>query len=179
VIFHDTPIAGAWVIAPERFEDERGHFARTYCATQFAERGLDPAIAQCSISFNASAGTLRGMHFQAQPHGEAKLVRCARGAIYDVVLDLRPDSSSYLSWYSVELDEDNALALFVPIGCAHGFQTLRDGSEVAYQISVPYESTAARGVRWNDPAFSIEWPDPPAAGRTISQRDASYPDYLP
>jgi dTDP-4-dehydrorhamnose 3,5-epimerase len=179
LIFRLTPITGAFVIEPERLDDERGHFARTYCRQQFEEHGLDPAIAQCSISFNARAGTLRGMHYQADPYAEAKLVRCTRGAICDVALDLRRDSPSYLRWYAVELSEEDGCALFVPAGCAHGFQTLRQESEILYQISVPYEPSAAHGVRWDDPAFGIEWPDPPAGGRTISERDAAYPDYAP
>jgi dTDP-4-dehydrorhamnose 3,5-epimerase len=176
--FAETAISGAFVIEPERLTDERGHFARTYCALEFAERGLDTAIAQCSISFNTRAGTLRGMHYQTDPHREAKLVRCTRGAIHDVVLDLRPRSATYLEWRAVELSEGNARALFVPPGCAHGFQTLRDTTEVFYQISVPYNPAAARGVRWDDPAFAIAWPDPPAGGRTISARDAAYPDFV-
>jgi dTDP-4-dehydrorhamnose 3,5-epimerase len=178
MILSSAPIPGVFLIEPERFDDERGYFARTYSAQEFEEQGLDPTIAQCSMSFNLRAGTLRGMHYQAAPHSEAKLVRCTRGAIHDVALDLRPDSSTYLQWYAAELSEDNGLGLFVPVGCAHGFQTLRDSSEVSYQISVPYEPSAARGVRWNDPAFSITWPDPPPAGRTMSPRDATYPDHL-
>jgi dTDP-4-dehydrorhamnose 3,5-epimerase len=177
VIFIPTPLSGAFVIELERFPDERGHFARTYSAREFAEHGLDPTIEQCSTSFNASVGTLRGMHYQAEPHAEAKLVRCTSGAIYDVALDLRPRSPSYLRWYGVELNVDNGRALFIPAGCAHGFQTLRDASEVLYQISVPYEPSATRGVRWDDPTFAIVWPEPPPDGRTISDRDASYPDF--
>jgi dTDP-4-dehydrorhamnose 3,5-epimerase len=118
------------------------------------------------------------MHIQADPYGETKLVRCTRGSIYDVALDLRPDSPSYLRWHAAELNEDNGLAMLIPPGCAHGFQTLRDGSEVAYQISVPYQPEAARGVRWDDPAFGIAWPEPPEHGRTIAERDASYPDFV-
>lgn len=179
MIFLETPVAGVFLIDPDRFTDDRGHFARTYCAQEFAQRGLDPSIAQCSTSFNARAGTLRGMHYQADPCAEAKLVRCTRGAIFDVVLDLRRDSPSYLKSHSVALSADNGRALFIPTGCAHGFQTLRDASEVLYQISVSYEPDAARGVRWNDPAFAIAWPEPPEGRRTISKRDTSYPDYEP
>jgi dTDP-4-dehydrorhamnose 3,5-epimerase len=175
--FIRTPIAGVFVIEPERIADERGHFARTYCEREFAEHGLDVSVSQCSISFNARAGTLRGMHYQADPYMEAKLVRCTRGAIHDVALDLRRDSPSYLGWHAVELNEDNGHALFIPAGCAHGFQTLLDATEVHYQISVPYEASAARGARWDDAAFAIAWPDPPPSGRTVSERDASYPDY--
>lgn len=177
MIFAETAIAGSFVIELETLRDERGYFARTYSAPEFVGRGLDPAIAECSTSFNLHAGTLRGMHYQSDPHGEAKLVRCTRGAIHDVVLDLRPGSDTYLEWHAVELNEDNGRALFIPVGCAHGFQTLRDHSEILYQISVPYEPTAARGVRWDDPAFGIEWPQPPAEGRTISVRDASFADF--
>lgn len=179
VIFVETPIAGAWLIESERLEDERGHFARTYSPDEFVVHGLEPTIAQCSISFNTRAGTLRGLHYQADPHAEAKLVRCTRGALYDVALDLRRDSPSYLRWHAAELREENGCALFIPAGCAHGFQTLRPETEVFYQISVPYEPDAGRGVRWDDPAFAIAWPDPPAGGRTISSRDATYSDYEP
>jgi dTDP-4-dehydrorhamnose 3,5-epimerase len=177
VIVSPTLIPGVALIEPERLSDNRGYFARTYSATEFRERGLDPAIAQCSTSFNVRAGTLRGMHYQADPHAEAKLVRCVRGSVFDVALDLRPESPTYLKWYSIELSEENGLGLFIPPGCAHGFQTLRAASEVYYQISVPYEPAAARGVRWNDPAFGIQWPEPPDGDRTMSGRDASYQDY--
>jgi dTDP-4-dehydrorhamnose 3,5-epimerase len=179
MIFSATPIAGVFLVEPERITDARGHFARTYGAMEFAAHGLDPHVSQCSTSFNARAGTLRGMHYQAHPHMEAKLVRCTRGAIHDVALDLRPGSPTYLGWHGVELSEDNGHALFLPTGCAHGFQTLRDATEVLYQISIPYQAAAARGVRWDDPAFAIAWPDPPPGGRTVSERDASYPDHTP
>lgn len=179
MIFIETAVVGVFVIEPERFNDERGHFARTYCRQEFAAHGLESSIAQCSTSFNLRAGTVRGMHYQADPHGEAKLVRCTSGVIYDVALDLRPTSVSYLRWHAAELTADNGRALFIPAGCAHGFQTLGDASEILYQISVPFEPSAARGVRWDDPAFAIEWPAPPAGGRTISSRDAGYPDYVP
>lgn len=177
MIFSQTPIAGLVLIAPERVEDARGYFARTYGRSEFREQGLNPTVAQCSTSFNARAATLRGMHYQAAPHAEDKLVRCTGGAIYDVALDLREDSPTYLRWHAVELTAENGLALFIPQGCAHGFQTLRDESEILYQISVPYEPSAARGVRWDDPAFSIQWPEPPTGHRTISERDAALPDY--
>ena len=178
MIFHQTPVGGVFVIQPERLEDERGHFARTYCAVQFAERGLDPTVSQCSTSFNRLSGTLRGLHYQADPFAEAKLVRCTTGAVYDVALDLRQDSPSYLRWTGIELSSANGLALFIPTGCAHGFQTLEDASELLYQISVAFEPGAGRGVRWDDPAFGIDWPESPPHGRTISARDAGYPDYL-
>lgn len=177
MIFRDTGISGARVVAPEPIDDERGLFARTFCAEQFAAEGLDPRVSQCNTSFNRHAGTLRGLHLQAAPHGEAKLVRCTRGAIYDVAVDLRPDSPSFRRWFAVELTDANRLSFFIPDGCAHGFQSLRDETEVLYQMSVPYVPGAARGVRWDDPAFGIQWPEPPAQGRTISQRDADLPDF--
>ncbi|HEX8243788.1 MAG TPA: dTDP-4-dehydrorhamnose 3,5-epimerase, partial [Longimicrobium sp.] len=166
MIFTATELAGAWIVDPERLEDERGFFARTFDAGEFARRGLRSAFPQCSVSFNARAGTLRGMHFQAEPHAEAKLVRCTAGAVYDVIVDLRPESPTRLRWIGVELSAANRRALYVPEGCAHGFQTLADASEVFYQISVPYAAESARGVRWNDPAFGITWPA--AERRTMS-----------
>jgi dTDP-4-dehydrorhamnose 3,5-epimerase len=179
VLFRETRVAGGYVVELERMEDERGYFARTYSSDEFAARGLDHRVEQCSTSFNAKRGTLRGLHYQAAPYGEAKLVRCTRGAIYDVAVDLRPDSPSYLRWVGVELSADNGRALFVPEGCAHGFQTLADDSEVHYQISTPYVQEAARGVRWDDPAFNIDWPPPPPGGRTMAPRDARYADFAP
>jgi dTDP-4-dehydrorhamnose 3,5-epimerase len=178
VRLRETPVAGVHLVEPERIEDERGFFARTFAADEFAARGLDARVAQCSTSFNAKCGTLRGLHYQAAPHGEAKLVRCTRGAIYDVAVDLRPDSPSYRRWTGAELSADNGRALFIPAGCAHGFQTLVDASEVLYQISTAYVPEAARGVRWDDPAFGIAWPPAPAHGRILSERDASYPDHV-
>ena len=177
--FSETPVAGTLVVEPDRHEDERGFFARTFAADEFASRGLDVRVEQCSTSFNARAGTLRGLHYQEAPHGEAKLVRCTRGAIYDVAVDLRPDSPSYLRWAAVELSANNGFAIYIPEGCAHGFQSLLDTTEVLYQISAPYVPDAACGVRWDDPAFDIEWPLPPAGGRTMSARDAAYPDFTP
>jgi dTDP-4-dehydrorhamnose 3,5-epimerase len=167
------------VVESEPIEDERGHFARTFSSEEFAAHALDARVSQCSASFNARAGTLRGLHYQAAPHGEAKLVRCTRGAVFDVAVDLRPDSPSYLSWCGVELTADNGLALFVPEGCAHGFQSLEDATEVLYQISTPYVPDAARGVRWDDSAFAIKWPQAPPEGRIMSDRDAAYPDFSP
>lgn len=177
MIFIQTPVAGVWLLQPERVCDARGHFARTFSASEFADHGMDTTIAQCSTSFNHRTGTLRGLHYQAHPHAEAKLVRCTRGAIYDVALDLRPESPSYLHWHAAELSQDNGDAMFIPTGCAHGFQTLRDDSEILYQISTPYEPGAARGVRWDDPAFGITWPPALPGGRTISHRDNTYPDH--
>ena len=176
MIFSETSLPGAYVVEPERLEDERGWFARTFAAEEFAARGLNPAVVHANASFNLRAGTLRGMHYQAAPHGECKLVRCTRGAIYDVIVDLRPDSPTYRRWSATELSEENARALYVPEDVAHGFQTLEDESEVLYLMSHEYVASHARGVRWDDPAFGIEWPD---ADRTISERDGSYPDFSP
>ena len=175
--FVDTPIPGAKLIEAERVTDERGWFARTFDAELFSAEGLDPAVAQCNVSVNERAGTLRGMHYQADPHGEPKLIRCSRGAIFDVLVDLRPDSPAYCEWYGVELTPQNGRLLFAPVGVAHGFQSLTADSEVIYQMGSRYEPEAARGVRWDDPAFGIEWPEPPAGGRVISERDLSYPDF--
>jgi len=169
VILRDTPLDGVRVVEPERHADERGFFARTYDVEV-----LGPVV-QMSTSFNARAGTLRGMHHQAEPHGEDKLVRCTRGAIFDVAVDLRPGSPTLHRWFGTELSEENGLALYIPAGLAHGFQTLRDDSEVLYAMSTPYVPGAGRGVRWDDPAFAIAWPDPPSGGRRMAERDATYP----
>jgi dTDP-4-dehydrorhamnose 3,5-epimerase len=179
VLFRETAVAGAFLVEPERIEDDRGYFARTFSAGEFADHGLDPRVSQCSTSFNARAGTLRGMHFQRAPHGEAKLVRCVRGAVFDVALDLRPDSASHLRWFGAELSAANGHALYVPEGCAHGFQTLEDASEILYQMNKPFVPGAGDGVRWDDPAFGIEWPAPPPGGRIMARRDAEYPDFAP
>jgi dTDP-4-dehydrorhamnose 3,5-epimerase len=176
MILVDTPLPGAYVIDLERLDDDRGWFARTFAAEEFVAHGLNPAVVHCNVSFNSRAGTLRGMHYQVAPHAECKLVRCTRGAIYDVIVDLRPDSSTYLRWFGVGLDADEGRSLYAPEGCAHGFQTLVDESEVLYQMSHEYVPSHARGVRWDDPAFAIEWPD---AERTISERDRTYPDFIP
>lgn len=174
----ETPIPGTWVVEPERLGDERGWFARTFDAEVFAAHGLEPAVVQASASFNAESGTLRGMHLQAPPHGEPKLVRCVRGAIFDVAVDLRPGSPTYCRWHGVELSAENVLGLYVPTGVAHGFQTLADDSEVLYQMGYRYVPEAAGGARWDDPAFGIRWPDAPG-GRTISAKDLAYPDFKP
>jgi dTDP-4-dehydrorhamnose 3,5-epimerase len=174
MIFKDTGIEGVWVIEPERHEDDRGFFARTWDPDEFAGRRLNPELAQCSISFNRARGTLRGLHYQAPPHEEAKLVRCTAGAIFDVAVDLRPGSATFRDWFGVELSAENRLALYVPEGCAHGFLTLADDSEVHYQISQAYAPEAARGVRWNDPVFAIRWP---GEAVVINERDGSYPDF--
>jgi len=175
VRFIEAALAGAWVIERERVADERGFFARTFDRDEFAARGLEPAIVQCSTSFNAQAGTLRGMHLQLAPHGEPKLVRCTRGAIYDVIVDLRPDSATHRRWFATELSADNGRAVYIPPGVAHGFQTVEDESEVLYMMGHEYVPEAASGVRWDDPAFGIEWPD--CERRIMSERDRSYPDY--
>jgi dTDP-4-dehydrorhamnose 3,5-epimerase len=171
-----TEMAGVMVVEMERREDSRGFFARSFCADEFARAGLDARVSQCNVSFNERRGTLRGMHWQAEPHGEAKLVRCTAGEIFDVVVDLRAQSPTYRRWLGFELSARNHRALFIPTGIAHGFQTLADGSEVFYQMSVPYEGQAARGVRWNDPAFAIRWP---LASPIVSERDAGYADFQP
>ena len=170
MILRDTPLSGLLEVHPERDADARGHFARTYDVEQ-----LGPVV-QMSTSFNVRAGTLRGMHLQAEPHGEDKLVRCTRGAVFDVAVDLRPGSPTLHRWHGIELSADNGVALWIPRGFAHGFQTLAEDTEVHYQISTPYVPDAASGVRWDDPAFGIAWPDPPAGGRVMNERDAGYPD---
>jgi dTDP-4-dehydrorhamnose 3,5-epimerase len=174
--FSETPLNGAWVVDLDLLGDERGWFARTFDAEEFAARGLNPAVVQCNASFNLRAGTLRGMHYQAEPHGESKLVRCVRGAIFDVAVDLRPGSPTYRGWHGVELSADNRLALYIPPGLAHGFQTLTDDAEVLYQMGQHYVPEAARGVRWDDPAFAIAWPDS-GGERIVSARDRAYPDF--
>jgi dTDP-4-dehydrorhamnose 3,5-epimerase len=174
MIFTETKLKGAFVIEPEKLEDERGFFARTRCQREFAQHGLNPCIAQCNISFNPKRGTLRGMHYQIAPHAEVKTVRCTRGAIYDVIVDLRLDSPTFTQWAALELNAENRRILYVPEGFAHGFQTLEDATEVFYEISVSYAPEYARGVRWDDPAFGIQWPP---AGRRISTRDRTYPNF--
>lgn len=176
MIVEPTALKGVFVITPELLTDERGAFARTYCAEEFRAHGLEAQVAQCSVSFNPMAGTLRGMHYQVEPHGEVKLVRCTMGAIYDVVVDLRAESPTYCRWFGAELSADNRRALYIPRGVAHGFLTLVDRSEVFYQISVPYQPGAGAGVRWDDPAFAIAWPFAP---RLVAERDATYPTYRP
>ncbi|QJR16513.1 dTDP-4-dehydrorhamnose 3,5-epimerase [Usitatibacter palustris] len=172
--FATTLIPGLVVVDVERREDARGFFGRSFCAEEFARAGLDARVAQCSVSHNAKRGTLRGMHWQAEPHAEAKLVRCTAGAIFDVALDLRPDSPTFRKWVGFELTADNHRALYIPPGFGHGFQTLADNSEVYYQMSVPYVPEASRGARWNDPSFAIRWP---VADPVVSERDAGYADF--
>ena len=174
--FVQTPLPGAWVIELEQIDDERGWFARTFDAEEFAAHGLNPAVAQCNVSLNLRRDTLRGMHYQAEPHGESKLVRCVRGAIFDVAVDVRPGSATCRRWHAAQLSAENRLAFYIPAGLAHGFQTLTDNAEVLYQMGDPYVPEAARGVRWDDPAFAIDWPEP-LGERTISERDRAFPDF--
>jgi dTDP-4-dehydrorhamnose 3,5-epimerase len=174
MIFTDTDIPGVVMVDIERRGDERGFFARGFCAEEFAAHGLATTFVQTNIAHNAGRGTLRGMHYQAEPHPEPKLVRCTQGAVFDVAVDLRPDSASYCRWVGVELDAANHRGLYIPAGCAHGLLTLRDHSEVSYLMGAAYVPDLARGVRWNDPAFAIEWPFEPLV---MSARDAALPDF--
>lgn len=172
--FNAILIAGAFVIEAKEIADDRGFFARLFCREEFARHGLNPNHAQSSISFNPNRGTLRGMHYQAKPHEEAKVVRCTQGAAFDVILDLRRESPSFGKWHGAELSAANRRMFYIPEGCAHGFLTLRDSTEMHYQISEFQHPESARGVRWNDPAFEISWPEPP---RMMSERDRSWPDF--
>ena len=174
--FFETDLAGAFVIEPECYRDERGLFSRTFCAEDFAEHGLPRDFVQCNTSWNRSAGTLRGMHWQRAPHAEGKLVRCTAGAVFDAIVDLRPDSSTRLRWLGVELSAETRRMLYVPEGFAHGFQTLRPGTEVFYQMSARHEPAAARGFRHDDPTVGIRWPLPVSA---ISKRDRELPRLEP
>jgi len=174
MIFTATPLRGAHLVDIEKHEDERGFFARSWCGREFEAHGLNPRLAQCNISFNPHRGTLRGLHFQVKPHEEAKLVRCTRGSIFDVIVDLRPDSPTFKGHFGVELTAENRRLLYVPEGFAHGLLTLEDATEIFYQISEFYAPESQRGVRWDDPALAIAWPAPP---RLVSERDRSYPDF--
>lgn len=174
MIFHELDIVGAFLLEPQRHEDLRGFFARTYCRDELEERGLDPTVVQCNVSVNKKKGTVRGMHWQAEPFPEIKLVRCTNGSIFDVLLDLRPDSETYCRHWGVKLTRENRMSLYIPAGIAHGFQALEDDSEVFYQMSEFYHPECARGVRWNDPAFDIEWPLPISL---ISDKDTLFPDF--
>lgn len=174
--FIPTPLGGAYLVEMERQEDERGYFARTWCQGEFAAQGLNPSLVQCSVSFNRRKGTLRGMHYQKAPHAEAKLVRCTRGAIFDAIVDLRPESPTYRQWAGFELAAQGTAMLYIPQGLAHGFLTLADDSEVFYQMSEFFYPDCAAGVRWNDAAFGIAWPAEP---KVVSLRDRNYPDYQP
>lgn len=172
--FQETELQGVWLVDLDRREDNRGFFARTYCEKEFAAHGLTTRFVQCNLSSNRRRGTLRGMHFQNEPKPEIKLVRCVRGSVYDVVADLRRDSSTYQKWIGVELSAANGRALYIPAGIAHGFQTLEDETELYYHMGEFYDPSLAAGVRWNDPAFGFVWPlsDP-----ILSEKDAAYPDY--
>jgi dTDP-4-dehydrorhamnose 3,5-epimerase len=174
MIFLETKLDAACIITPERIDDERGFFARTWCQHEFEAHNLNTRLVQCNISFNKKKGTLRGMHYQSTPYEEAKLVRCTMGAIYDVIIDLRPHLSTFKQWIAVELTAENRQMLYIPEGFAHGFQTLTDNTEVCYQMSQFYYPEYSRGVRWDDPAFGIVWPEVPQA---ISARDQLYPDF--
>jgi dTDP-4-dehydrorhamnose 3,5-epimerase len=174
MIFTETELKGAFLIEPERRPDERGFFARTWCQREFQAHGLGTAWVQCNVSFNKQKGILRGMHYQTSPYAETKLIRCTMGAIYDVIIDLRPDSPTFKRWVALELTSDNRCMVYIPEGFGHGFQTLAAGTEVFYQMSQFYAPEYARGVRWDDPTFGIYWP---ADERIISERDRSFPDF--
>ena len=173
--FTETKLVGAFVIDIEPIEDERGFFARSWCQKEFSDHGIDPALVQCNISYNKNKGTLRGMHYQSFPYQEGKIVRCTHGGIYDVIIDLRENSPSFCQWHAVELTAMNRRMLYVPENFAHGFLTLTDNAEVFYQMTHFYSPGAASGVRWDDPAFDINWP---ATDIVISERDRSYPDFI-
>jgi dTDP-4-dehydrorhamnose 3,5-epimerase len=175
MIFETLPLAGAFRIRLEKHEDARGYFARTFCAQEFAAHGLNTALAQCNTSYNRLRNTLRGLHWQAEPYGEDKLVRATRGAVWDILVDLRRDSPTFRSWHGEELDADSGTALYIPRGFAHGFVTLRDDTEVLYQMSVFYEPEASRGARFDDPAFTIQWPI--AENLIVSDRDKAFPPF--
>jgi dTDP-4-dehydrorhamnose 3,5-epimerase len=177
VIFKETPFIGAYIIEIERNEDERGFFARSWCSEEFTKRGLNPALVQCNISFNKKKGTIRGMHYQVAPHEEAKLVRCTKGEVYDVIIDLRPESVTFMQWIAVELSEKNYKMLFIPERFAHGFLTLKDNTEVLYQMSKVYYPECAGGIRWDDPAVAIKWPK--FEKYIISFKDTNYPFLKP
>jgi dTDP-4-dehydrorhamnose 3,5-epimerase len=174
MIFKETKLRSAFLIEIQELTDERGFFARSWCQREFEAQGLDPRLVQANISYNRRAGTLRGLHYQVSPHEENKLVRCTKGAIYDVIVDFRKGSPTYCEWIGADLTEDNRRMLFVPQGFAHGFQTLVDGTEVTYQVSEFYTPGAERGVRYDDPAFSIRWP---LSVSVISEKDNSWPAY--
>lgn len=174
MIFKETTLKGAYEIELEQLPDERGFFARSFCKKECEEHGLNPHIVQCNISYNKKKGTLRGMHYQIAPHEEVKIVSCIRGAIYDVIIDLRPDSDTYCQWFAVNLTAENYKMLYIPEGFAHGFQTLEDNTVVFYQMSEFYHPECARGVRWDDATFRIRWPKRPTL---ISERDKKYSLY--
>lgn len=172
MLFHETPLRGAFLVGLERRQDERGHFARAFCAREFAEHGLETAFVQANLSMNAKAGIVRGMHFQRAPHEEVKLVRCVVGALYDVIVDLREDSPTYLKWFGAELSQDNGQMMYVPRGFAHGYQSLTDGATAHYMVSAFYAPSSEGGVRHDDPAIDIAWPVPVT---DISTKDRTWP----
>jgi dTDP-4-dehydrorhamnose 3,5-epimerase len=173
--FIDTRINGAYVVQPEPVGDDRGFFARLWCTSEFGQRGLTAAFVQCNNSFSADPRTLRGLHYQVAPYGEVKLVRCTRGSIFDAIVDLRPDSPTFREWFGVELTAENRTMLYVPEGCAHGYLTLESRTEVMYPVSQPYHPAAERGIRWDDPAFGIEWPG--GAPDTLSPKDQRWANF--
>ncbi len=177
MIFRETKLKDAYIIELEPIEDERGSFARSFCKREFEKHGLIPDVVQCNISYNKKRGILRGMHYQESPHEEVKLVNCIRGAIYDVIIDLRCASPTYCQWFSMVLSAEDYKMLYIPKGFAHGFQTLDDDTLVFYQMSEFYHPESARGVRWDDPTFTIEWPE--VNDRLISDKDKGYSDYVP
>ena len=177
MIFTETELPGAFLIDLEPHADERGFFARVWCEREFEQHGLSTKVVQCNVAYNHTKSTLRGMHYQAPPHAEIKLVRCTRGGVYDVIVDLRPESPTYLRWLGVELTAENRRTLYVPEGFAHGYQTLADETETYYQVSASYEPTAERGVRWDDPAVDIVWPQ--TERRIIAEKDLAWPNYEP
>ena len=175
MIISETKLGGVYLIEPRRFEDERGFFAPSFSAREFAARGMASVFVENNISYSKSRGTLRGMHYQAAPHGQAKLIRCTRGVVFDVAVDLRPESPTFKQWAGVELSAANRSMLYLPADCGHGFQTLVDDTEVFYMVSTPYLPDSGSGFRWNDPAFGIDWPD--VGARLLNQRDQEYPDF--
>ena len=174
MIFRETKLKGAFLIDLETREDDRGFFARVFCQNEFERHGLNTNVAQANASHSKHRGTLRGMHYQVAPYAEAKFVRCTRGAVYDVTVDIRPDSPTFKQWFGMELSVENGAALYIPEGCAHGFLTLEDATDVFYMITAPYNPEASRGFRYNDPAFGIDWP---GEAVVINERDASYSDF--
>ena len=176
MIFKETKLKGAFVIEIEKREDERGFFARAWCKKEFEDHGLNAQLVQANIAFSRKKGTLRGMHYQAPPYEEGKLIRCIKGEVFDVIIDLRPDSLTYKEWFGLQLTSDNYKMLYVPAGFAHGYQTLDDNTEVFYPASQFYSPESERGVRWDDPAFGIEWPE--TDNLVMSEKDKTWPDYL-
>lgn len=176
MIFHETELEGAYLIELEKHEDSRGFFARSFCRKEFEKNGLNPKVMQANLSYSQSRGTLRGLHYQVQPHAEAKFVRCTSGSIYDVIVDLRPESSSYRQWLGIELLAKAHKMIYVPEGFAHGYLTLADHTEVMYQVSEFYAPNVEKGIRWNDPYFAIKWPETETL--LISEKDQGWPDWL-